>query len=329
MPAINRQTPPQKVVSFPTGSVLASAVSVDKLREERVKMCIYGRNRSGKTTLACQFRKPLLLISTEPDACGGAMSVCDVDGVFLQRVSHKLLGQDAGGRWVNADDEKCVRKDVLKGSDKLTAITTELATSRQFNTVVLDTATSMQEMKLVEIMKWDGPPAMHPNAKAVGKDNYQYRAEQWRKAMIPLLDLSYCNVVVICQEKDHNPSTDDFGGKSKLLHTMQQGSFMAPALGATNAQWLQDNCGYVVQIYEDEVQQDVVIPQIGANGKSMPPIVSRVGTGKRARHLRLLYHPNFAAGGRWQYNKDMPEYVTAPDPAGLYAAMAQYIPALR
>lgn len=328
MPTVSRQTPPAKPAQFPAGSVLGSAVPVTNLREQRIKTCIYGRNRSGKTTLACQFKKPLLLISSEPDACGGATSVGNMEGVFLQRISHRLLGQDTVGRWVDAEEKSCVRKDTLKGSDKLAAIINELSQTRHFETVVLDTATSLQELILVEIMRWDAPPAMQPNAKAVGKDNYQYRAEKWRKAMIPLLDLSYCNVVVLCQEKDHNAPTDDFGGKAKLLHTMQQGSFMAPALGATNAQWLQDNCGYIVQIYEDEVTEEVSVPQMSPDGRPAPPIVQRVGTGKRARHLRLLYHPNFAAGGRWQFNKDMPEFVTAPTPQELYSAMAVYIPAL-
>lgn len=323
----------QRVPEFPSGSVLAGAVPVTSLVEECVKLCIYGRNRSGKTTLACQFAKPLLLISSEPDACGGATSVRNIEGVYLQRVSHKLLGQDATGRWLNADDSRCVRRDALKGSEKFDAIVQELRTSDYFRTVVLDTATSLQELKLVEIMRWDEPPALMPNAKAVGKNNYQLRAEQWRRAMTPLLDLAHCNVVVLCQEKDHNPPTDkdnaDFGGKSKLLHTLQAGSFMAPSLGSTNAEWMETHCGYIVQIYEDEVTEPVSVPQMGADGKPLPPMVQRVGTGRRARHLRLLYHPNFAAGGRWEYDPNTPEFVTAPDPAGLYAALAHYIPALR
>ncbi len=333
MPEIKRQAPPNKTIAFPAGSVLSAAVPVTRLREEWVKLCVYGRNRSGKTTLACQFAKPLLLISSEPDACGGAMSVGDMEGVYLQRISHKLLGQDSTGRWMNADDKRCVTKDMLRGSDKLAAIIAELrqaelTKTNHFKTIILDTATSFQELILTEIMRWDEPPSIQPNAKVVGKENYQYRAEKWRRALIPLLDLSRCNVIVLCQEKDHNASTDDFGGKNKFLGTMQQGSFMAPALGSTNAQWLQDNVGYIVQIYEDEVTTEVVIPCLTPDGQPAPSMVQRVGTGKRQRHLRLLYHPNFAAGGRWQYDPGMPEFVTAESPAGLYAAIAAYIPAL-
>lgn len=326
MPRVDRQKPPAPP-SMEPGSILATSVPVAALMETYARVCIYGRNRSGKTTLAAQFAKPLLHVSSEPDACGGATSIANITGVMSQRVSHRLLGQDAQGRWVDATDPACVRKDKLKGSAKLRAIATELMGKHPFRTVVLDTVTSLQELILVELMGWDKVPEIQ-HVGMVGKETYQYRAEKWREVVHHYLDVSNCNLVVLAQEKDHNPPTDDFGGKRKILHTMQQGSFMAPALGATNAQWLQDSCGYVVQIYEDEVMQEIVVPVTGQDGKPMEPSIQRVGTGKRQRHLRLLYHPNFAAGGRWQFDTGIPESVTAPDPQGLYAALARYIPAL-
>lgn len=320
-PTTSRQLPPKPQASFPAGSVLATAVPVTSLQESHVKMCIYGRNRSGKTTMAAMIAqaalkktgKPSLMISAEPDENGGAMSIADVEGVILSRVT---------------PPNRPIPGDKVKGSAKVVAIANELTTSNPFAWVFLDTITSLQDIILVELMGLSKIPEMI-SWGMVPEGVYQQRAEKLRETVRPLLGLSNCNVCVLAQEKDHN-APEERGGKSKILHTMQQGSFMAPALGATNAQWLQDACGYVIQVYEDEVQQDMVIPQPpGPDGKPQPPIVQRVGTGKRARHLRLLYHPNFAAGGRWKYNKDMPEYVTSPDPKGLYEAMAQYIPALR
>ena len=311
-PTINRQTPPARAAEFAAGSILASAVPVTTLREDRVKVCIYGRNRSGKTTLACQFRNPLLLISAEPDANGGATSVANMEGVSLIRIT---------------PPSKKIAGDKVHGSAKVVAIAAELAAQNPFATVVLDTVTSLQDVILVELMGWGKIPDSM-SWGIVPEGVYQQRAEKLRETIRPLLDLTNCNVVILAQEKDHN-APEERGGKSKILHTMQQGSFMAPALGATNAQWLQDACGYVVQIYDDEIQEEIVIPQMSNTGKAAPPITQKIGTGKRARHLRLLYHPNFAAGGRWQFNKDMPEYVTAPTPTELYAAMARYIPALK
>ena len=327
MPAIKRQEPPRHTSDFAPGSILASAVSVETLREDRVKVCIYGRNRSGKTTLAAQFPKPILIVSSEPDANGGATSVSNISGVFLQRVSDKLLGQNAKGQWLDATNPECVRKDTVKGSAKVVAIANELCGKHPFATVVLDTVTSLQDVVLVELMGLSKVPEMM-SWGMVPDGMYQQRAEKLREVIRPLLNLQNCNVVMLAQESDHN-AQEDRGGKKKLMGTMQQGSFMAPALGATNAKWLQDACGYVIQIYEDELTQEVTIPQVSFNGEQLPPSVQTVGTGKRQRHLRLLYHPNFAAGGRWVFDRGAPEYVTAPTPRELYAEMARYIPSLK
>lgn len=320
-PSTVRQTPPKTQAQFPPGSVLASAVPVSSLREERVKVCIYGRNRSGKTTLAAQFKKPLLIISSEPDENGGAMSVANMAGVSLIRIAPPGKRITLGGMQV---------QDSVKGSAKVVAIAAELAVQNPFATVVLDTVTSLQDIILVELMGLPKVPEML-SWGSVPDGVYQQRAEKLRETIRPLLELNNCNVVILAQEKDHN-AAEERGGKAKILHTMQQGSFMAPALGATNAQWLQDACGYVIQIYEDEVTTEMAIPMTNPDGTPGEPVVQRVGTGKRARHLRLLYHPNFAAGGRWMWderNDAIPEFVTAPTPAGLYKAMASYIPALK
>lgn len=321
MPSIQRQSPPRPVAALPNGSVLATAVPVTSLSESRVKLCMYGRNRSGKTTLAAMMAqaamkstgKPSLIISAEPDENGGAMSISDMDGIMITMVTPPKSARP-------------FPSDKIRGSAKVVAIANELAESNPFAWVFLDTITSLQDVILVELMGLSKMPEVL-SWGFVPDGVYQQRAEKLRETVRPLLGLTNCNVGIIAQEKDHN-APEDRGGKSKILHTMQMGSFMAPALGATNAQWLQDNCGYVIQVYEDEVMQDIAIQQSDAQGNPLPPSVQKVGTGKRQRHLRLLYHPNFAAGGRWQYNRDMPEFVTAPDPRGLYEAMAVYIPAL-
>lgn len=295
---------------FANGSVLSSAVPVSSLREQHAHLCVYGRNRSGKTTLAAQFPKPLLVVSCERVRNGGADSITNVPGVIYTRAAVELLPGD-----------------VYRGTEKVLMIGRELGARNPFKTVVLDTATSLQDIAGAEVTGTsDLPEMLHKGS--MSKAQYEERAHKLRAAIGGLLDLE-CHVVVLAQEKDHNPVKDDFGGKAKLLRTMQQGSFMAPALGATSAEWLESSCGYIVQLYEDELTEDIVIPQMGAHGEVVAPVTQRVGTGKRQRHLRLLYHPNFAAGGRWQYTPGMPEFVTSPTPEGLYGALASHIPSLR
>ena len=80
---------PQKVVPAKpapngtpkTGSLLSQARPVSEVVETYVRMCLYGPNRTGKTTLACQFPKPAILIALEPNKTGGAVSVSKIPGV--------------------------------------------------------------------------------------------------------------------------------------------------------------------------------------------------------------------------------------------------------
>lgn len=270
-------------------------------------------HNSGKITTACQFPKPALIISCEPDEnTGGCQSVANIPNVVITRVT---------------PPNKPLPGEKVRGSAKVVAIANELAVKNPFRTVILKTATSLQDIILVEIMGLPKVPELM-SWGMVPDGVYQQRAEKLRETIRPLRDLNNCHVIVLAQEKDHN-APEERGGKSKILHTMQQGSFMAPALGATNATWLQDACGYVFQIYEDEVMQEIVVPMHNPDGTPAAPVIQHVGTGKRARHLRLLYHPNFAAGGKWEFTRGFPEFVTAPTPEELYAAMAAYIPALR
>lgn len=339
-PTIKRQVPPKPAQPAPdvgngavevlAGSMLADAVPVSRLQREHVRVCIYGRNRVGKTTLAAQFAKPVLFISCEPDANGGADSISNMGNlVVIQRISHKMLGQDRDGRWLDATDPRCVRYDKVKGLDKVVALANELEGKHPFKTVVLDTVTSLEDIALVEMLGLSRVPVMK-DWGTVPDGMYQRRAEKFRSTVRPLIDLNNCNIVILAQERDHNPSRSDEerGGRSKLMHTLQHGSYMAPSVGATNAKWLQDTCGYVVQLYDDEVMQEIAVPSNNPDGTPGLPMITKVGTGKRQRHIRLLYHPNFAAGSRTPYDRDVPEYVTAPTPAELYAAMAKYIPTL-
>lgn len=313
-PSITQQTPPKPAQPrFESGSILSTAVPVSSLREERVKVCLYGRNRSGKTTLAAQFPKPILFISCEPAHCGGVQSISNMQDITVIQVELKPLpGEKIAGR------------------KKVQAIGQELAGVKHFQTVVLKTATSLQDL-CEEELKEENPSAPWSGKSSIG--TYKIRGNKLQEAIRPLLDLKHVHLVILAQEKDHSPPVDEKTGfpdlRAKLLHTMQQGSFMAPALGGGPCGWIQDACGYVMQIYEDEVTEEIMIPSFNSDGTPGAGSVQRVGTGRRQRHLRLKYHPNFAAGGKCEFDPNMPEFVTAATPSELYAAMAQYVAPLR
>lgn len=84
MPIVKKQS--AKVQRRKTGSVLDRIAPV-ALPASGMKMNVYGRSGTGKTTFACTFPKPLLLVGTED----GTRSVYTVKGVDYVRLDRKSV----------------------------------------------------------------------------------------------------------------------------------------------------------------------------------------------------------------------------------------------
>lgn len=266
------------------GSVLSRAVPVSAAQDSAIHMLLYGRNRVGKTTLACQFPKPLLLVAVEPTKTGGARSVSKVAGVKLLR---------------------------LKASVDLLMLADELALDDQYKTVVIDSATSLEEMILAEIMGWDRPSDLlavgytKPGDK-VSTDQYTERAEKTRKVLRKFLDLP-CHLVITANEKDHNPPE---GRKSALAKGHHAESFVSAAMGGGNARWLADGCDYCCQLFTAKETREVRTKvQVG---KTETEEVELVETGRVIRRLRTQYDTNYAGGFRSCTPDKVPEFVDNP-----------------
>lgn len=305
-PTIQKQSPPKPAPPPSNGSVLSQAVPVASIKEAYVKMCLYGRNRTGKTTLACQFPKPLLLIAMEPTETGGAMSVAGIEGISVIQIAAKPLRGPDG------------KLEKVYGSAKALTLAKELSEANPFKTVVLDTATAYQDIILTEIMGLSAVPEMLSWGMA-SMDQYRDRSSKTREALRPFLDLK-CHVVVTAQEKDHNPPE---GMHSKLTRTMQQESFMAADLGGATVKWLHDACGYIGQLYQD-MQTRTVVNEVKI-GNVVRKDQREEPTGKIVRRLRTLYHPCFAAGFRSPSPEAVPEWIEAASPKEMYEAMMQVI----
>lgn len=313
-PSISKQTPPPTTkqappgaVSMTPGSILSQVVPVTDMREQWVKVCLYGRNRIGKTSLACQFPKPLLLVACEPTETGGAMSVSKMEGVYVVRISAKpLVGPDG-------------KKEKVFGTQKALMLADELSRGNPYKTVVLDTATAYQDIILSEILGLSAVPEML-SWGLVSEDQYRDRSSKTREALRPFLDLP-CHVVVTAQEKDHNPPKDR--ATSKLTRSLQLESFMAADLGGATVKWLHDACGYIGQLYQDA--QTKIITNRMKVGDVVEESQDEVPTGKIVRRLRTLYHPNFAAGFRSPTPDAVPEWIEAESPKEFYEEMMRVI----
>lgn len=263
-------------------SILDEAIPVSELDDDFIHMLLYGRNRVGKTTLACKFPKPLLLIAVEPTLTGGAKSVKNVPGVKYLRLSEservKRLGYEL--------------KEDLKG----------------IKTVVVDSGSSLDEILLAEICGWEQTAEMlrwpkKGETPKVSQDEYTERSEKMRQVLRPYLELR-SHVLILANEKDHNPPE---GRKSAIVKGIQAESFFSAAMGGGTTRWLQDGCDYICQLLIEKEYREKVRT---INGQK---VTSMEETGKMIRRLRTQYHTNFMAGFRSSTPENVPEFIDNPD----------------
>lgn len=292
MPTIQKQHP-TRVVPKPSsnGSVLARAVPVSDLKDDFLKFLIYGRNRTGKTTLACQFEKPLLIVSFEPGKRGGAKSVKKVAGVEFVRI---------------------------EATEDAILLARELKTDRTFKSHLLDSASSLQDVALKELMGLDEAP-VQLNWGLVPENVYRERSEKAKEIMRLFIDLP-ANTIITALEKDHKKPSER---TSKLMRGFEPESFFAADLGGATVDWLHNACDYIGQLY---MAREVV------TRKSKHKIAGKevehseeVETGKIVRRLRTMYHPNFAAGFRSENPSSVPEFIEAKSPEEMYAKIVKVI----
>jgi hypothetical protein len=272
---VNKQISNQVKKTTMGGNVLSEAIPVSELDEDFIKILIYGQNRVGKTTLACQFPKPLLLVAMEPNKTGGAQSVKRIEGVTYLRI---------------------------ESSEKALRLASELKSGAgNFKTVVVDSATSYQDIVLKEIMNLSETPVMLKWGM-VGEAQYRQRSEKTRECLRPFIDLN-CHVVITAKERDHNPPANR---RPEITRGLQSESFFAADLGGATVGWLQDAVDYICQLY---MCKEIIERKDTVAGKE---IITTEETGKIVRRLRTMYHPNFAAGMRSSNPENVPEYIQEP-----------------
>ena len=334
-PAPAKQLPPRPLNgaalpqprAVPLGNdILDTGVPTTKLRNDYISLALYGRNRAGKTTFACQFPKPLALLSIDPSLTGGARSVMKIEGVKQFQIAGRRLPvvNPTTGEVVADNDGKPVL-EALWGSQKAMAVCDAMRArfargERPFETVVIDGVTSWNDVILQEILgvEQEQMDAILSFGK-VSQEQYVERAERMIKHLRPWFALP-CNVVVIAQERDHNPPKNEKGRilGSKLIRPAQMESFFSLDVGDSPCTWIQNACDFTGQLYMD-AESKVEKQEIrGPDGGVMSTQESVVFTGQYVRRLRLAYHVNFAAGPRSSDYKVVPEYIEG-SPEEMYA----------
>lgn len=283
VPVIHKQGMPQngikpRQIPVRTG-FLSRFVPIEQIAEQPLKICIYGQNRVGKTTWACRLPKPLALISFEPSPDGGMPSVRKVPGVEYVRLTHK---------------------------DEIEGMARELQVDSHFKSVVCDSATSLEDVVLMNLKGLTERP-VQLGFGSVSDGEYIQRSEQAKELIRLFINLPK-HVVITAKEKDHVKSDDQKEARTaKLNMPTRSNSFFSAGVGSGFAGWLFDACSHFCRLYVEE-ETVVEVQNVKVLGKERA-VKKEVSTGKNVRKLRTSYHVNYAAGFRSDVPSAIPEWI--------------------
>ena len=317
-PAPKRVVPNGQPIRGEPGSVLSEAVPVSEVKDSWIKMLLYGPNGVGKTTLACTFEKPLLLIAMERSVSGGARSVRKQPGVSVIRPGAPLLPDGKPDFDGLIDSAQCV--------EKVERLAEELKRHNPFKTIVFDHVTIYQDHWLERIT---GKPLPVQNGFGkVTQDEYTERSEKVKMGLVPWFELP-CHTVFIGKEKDHNPPKEERVSaktgkiqpdlRPRFIRGLQMESWVSVELGGQTAGWLQDAVEFACRLYID---REVKMERVESVLQGQKHVDYReTGEIEFVRALRTKVHPNFFSRFRSDDPDKLPEAIVRPTYQKILAAI--------
>ncbi len=235
MPTVKKQladsrTPIQTTVH--RGNIFDQSVAVEDLPDTGYRFLIYGQSGSGKTTMACTFPKPLLLIRPE-EVEDGSRSVRTVKGVsatpYITTPDH--LGEICEGQ----------------------------ASTQRYKTLVLDGVTKFQDLVVKKHMGLEDVPVQNTFGMAQQADwnAIGITVKEYLRKLLRLTELG-THVVLVGGERAIGESQD--GTPSILIPTVML------ALTPASTSWVHDVCDFNVHLFR---RQQTVEKIVTISGKEM------------------------------------------------------------
>lgn len=196
-----------------------------------LKVLLYGKSGTGKTTLAATFPKPILWL-----ICSGSERPGEL-------------------RSVSAEDRKHITPRVVESSEQFLA---ETEGAEEFATVVLDHASGYSDLVLGEIIG-----RRVPEQKAWGlasQQQYGQLAALCKDSFRRLLNLRN-NVVIVAQERVFGGGSDTDAGANELIQPTV-GAALTPSLTG----WLNPSVDYILNTF---LRPKEVVREIVVNGKTI------------------------------------------------------------
>lgn len=253
--------------------------SLEKLTADQtggLKMLIYGRSGTGKTTFWGTFPGPILVL-----VCSGGLK----SGECLSLKDKKLLAK------------KDIYVHYIKNATEIEEFVDKQAATNRFKTVVIDHVTGLQDRVLAEILDIDELPVQKAWGTASQQD-YQRCTAQCKEHFKRMLNLD-CNVVFIAQERDFN---NDEESRSDGIQP-----YVAAALTPSLVGWLNPACDYIVQTL---IRPKMVEKKIKLGSKVSTKLVRAEGEVEYVAHIAP--HDIVTTKFRVPKGHKMPKYIVDP-----------------
>ena len=179
---------------------------------DSIRMLLYGRSGTGKTTLWATFPKPILAL-----ICSGGNRPGELKSIDTP------------------ENRKMITARIIADTNEMRE---ELGSGEDWGTVVLDHASGLQDLVLKEILGLSGNLPAQKSWGLATQQQYGQCSLQCKELFRSVLGLP-CNVVIIAQER----SFGDGEASDSVSPTV--GAALTPSVTG----WLNSACDYVVQSY--------------------------------------------------------------------------------
>ena len=274
MPKVTKQ----KTTTRRTKSSRIRASAIDRIEpigfgaNDGVKINLYGRSGTGKTTLWATFPKPILAL-----VCSGGKKPGELRSINT------------------AAYRKTIKQATMNKSSDVAELVEYQQREGKFATLVLDHATSLQDLVLKEILGLDELPAQGSWGMA-RREDWGQCALQMKEILRALLSLD-CNVIIVAQEREFD---SEYEGELLM-------PYVASALTPSVVGWLNPACDYICQTFK---RQRTVEKEIKVGRKK----VRRQQKVKGAEYcLRTGPHPIYEAKFRLPKGSELPDVIVDPD----------------
>jgi hypothetical protein len=269
--------------------------------DDYLRVSVYGRTATGKTTFASSFPKPILWL-----ICSGGTQPGELRSINTPEM------------------KKVVTPKVIRHSSEMLKAAEYAERSGRFQTVVMDHASGLASLIIAETKKLKEVPFAFAQSHAqeakgmtmVTEQEWGFIGAECIKSLKPLLDLPL-HCVIISQQKDTIPkrkdNQPDMSGEDILM------PFIGSGITPMTVGWLNPAVDYIVGTFiRPKYKITIEEPKVKSANSQPVEVITRV-KGKYEYCMRVGPHEIFTTKFRMPRGFDLPEAIVNPSFAKIQA----------